>query len=158
MLHLQENSLSVKIISVPGSRIAHYDKFKPTGLKPFKGTNSIHQILYVKGSKYIQARKLSCITCYFEEKCVHYGLGQIELLGPVESKDSSKRSESPHHDVQPQTSKQKTSGCILSSTLLKLYDICIIRTNLNNINYQDCKNLPKCLKVSIHSLLFSMHL
>ncbi|XP_050514336.1 uncharacterized protein LOC126889790 [Diabrotica virgifera virgifera] len=109
VLHLQENSVSVNIISVPGSRIAHFDQLKPTGLKSFKGTNSIHQIIYVKGSKFIQARKFSCTNCSFEEECTHYGMGQIELQ--VESTHGSKEVESHHHEInQIQTQRPSTSN------------------------------------------------
>lgn len=79
-LQLKENSTAIKIILIPERRISELDEGINKKLEAFKGTNKIHQLSWCKESSNIQARRLSCNDCPYNETCAHYDLGSIKII------------------------------------------------------------------------------
>lgn len=79
---LQESSTSINIIPIDAERIfVLKNEFKEIeGAETFKVTLNIHQVTWTKGENCLQARRLSCLSCDLDEKCVHYNIGKIPLL------------------------------------------------------------------------------
>lgn len=79
-LQLKENSTTIKIILIPERRISELDEGINKKLEAFKGTNKIHQLSWCKENSNIQARRLSCNDCPYNETCAHYDLGSIKII------------------------------------------------------------------------------
>ncbi|KAG8241924.1 hypothetical protein J6590_108299 [Homalodisca vitripennis] len=77
---LKQTCKGVKVLTFNESVIDELDKTIPSDLKPFKGTTKIHEVTWAKDSRFLQARRLSCLKCLPGATCIHYGIGEIKLF------------------------------------------------------------------------------
>lgn len=100
---LQENCKGIACYTISGSEITQIenDTSVPV-LKPFKGTMTIREIVWIKSSSnLLKARTLSCLTCGIQE-CCHFEIGIISIP-----------SLSPPHNLNEIQEQIQFSECIL---------------------------------------------
>ncbi|KAL4711454.1 hypothetical protein ACJJTC_005578 [Scirpophaga incertulas] len=60
---VRENVKNVDIRAIEEHEILEKDVLLPKDISPFKGTMSVHQVIWNKKSEFIEFRKLSCFDC-----------------------------------------------------------------------------------------------
>lgn len=68
---IKENVENIIIINVTENAVKEKENLIPKNLKPFRGTLSVHQVLWDVFSTKLTLRKVSCFFCNIDERCVH---------------------------------------------------------------------------------------
>ncbi|GBO02173.1 ERI1 exoribonuclease 3, partial [Araneus ventricosus] len=90
---LKSSCPGIKVIGINKDADAEMKKIddllEKKNIATFKGTMKAHQIAWSKKNKqFLDVRRLSCITCKPEEKCIHFSLGQFHLAYKKQKKET----------------------------------------------------------------------
>lgn len=91
---IKDNVESVVIKIVNEETIKQKENLLPKNLKPFRGTLSIHQVLWDILSERLTLRTVSCFLCDIDEQCIHgKHLGFYEFNVAIGSNDNESENE-----------------------------------------------------------------
>lgn len=124
---LKQNVENIIIITVKEDSIKEKERLLPKNLKPFRGTLSVHQILWHMLSQKLTLRKVSCFLCDVDEICIHgKHLGFYEIMSINNKNDENEEI------VTPLAATARPKRIFPSSKIITvLSDITYSHTNIN---------------------------
>ena len=134
---IKENVENIIIINVTENAIKEKENLIPKNLKPFRGTLSVHQVLWDLFSTKITLRKVSCFFCNIDERCVHgKHLGFYEILQNVKNDDYSSENVVTLAETAPKRNKS-------NKKIVVLEDITYKNQNELNLHYMNRPSTSK---------------
>ncbi|KAJ2944203.1 hypothetical protein O0L34_g18180 [Tuta absoluta] len=86
---IENEQLNIVVKTVDEKDIVLRTDMLPDNLKPFKGTLSVHQVVWESPVSNLSLRKMSCFECSASQTCVHgQHLGHIAIL-PIQNVPST---------------------------------------------------------------------